>query len=145
MSFNSNGTWCIRVYYQDSANIIRELCKDGTRPWVPGASFPAAIQGTSIACANLTVTTLATWIYFQKPDTHFVEYYRQGPGGWKLGKLFGLRKNPSLDTFAKIFASLQKAASSQTSCMILVPPFPSPCTANTVTVSSPSTVITSFA
>jgi len=85
ISFEDNGTLSIRVYYQATDNTIHEYCKDGENPWFAGFSFPAAAQGTSIACTCIPGKTNYHWLFFQKEDTTFVEYLMQNSSEWKVG------------------------------------------------------------
>ena len=96
MTYELNGTRCIRVVYQDPDNIIRILYRDGTAAWAYGATFPAGIQGSSIACSYVEDGTYNRFVYYQLPDTTFVEYVATTNGAWGLGKLSRLWKSVAL-------------------------------------------------
>jgi len=74
MCYDDNGAWCIRAIYQSTDNIIRILCKDGEKASYPGATFPSGFLDTSIACSYVAGGTYKRFVYYQKPDTTFVEY-----------------------------------------------------------------------
>ncbi|CUS06666.1 unnamed protein product [Tuber aestivum] len=79
------GTGFIRVYYQDKDNAIREVCKDGVGKWFYGHKFPPAIQGTSISCSQIPGKGFYHWLFYQKPDTTFVEHLMREGSQWKEG------------------------------------------------------------
>jgi len=85
MTYEYNGTRCIRVVYQDPDNIIRILYKDGDAAWGYGQTFQAGIQGSSIACSYVEGGTNNRFLYYQLPNTTFIEYVAPTNGGWKLG------------------------------------------------------------
>lgn len=74
MCFELAGIWRIRVYYQAKDNTIRECCKDGDGAWFAGYTFPAAIVGTSIAAMSILDGPYYFCIFYQKPDTTFIQY-----------------------------------------------------------------------
>ncbi|KAG0640183.1 hypothetical protein HOY80DRAFT_1000403 [Tuber brumale] len=76
----------IRVYYQDVDNLIHELGRDGAGGWYHGHTFPAAIRGTSIACSEIPGRPFDRWLFYQKPDGTFIEYFKQDSIDWKEGK-----------------------------------------------------------
>lgn len=93
MSYDANGARCIRVYYQDRDNMIREICKNGDGAWFDGYTFfPAAIKATSIACSHILGETCSYFLYYQRPDSTFVEYISQNTTQWRMGKLFILQR-----------------------------------------------------
>jgi len=85
ISFEANGTLCIRVYYQATDNTIREHCKDGEGAWFAGHSFPAGIQGSSIACTSVSRGGYWHWLFYQKPDTTFGGYVMANTAEWRVG------------------------------------------------------------
>jgi len=90
MSYEAGGTLYIRVFYQDKDNTIRTLCRDGDKAWYQGTTFPVAFQGSSITCSYVNSSTYKGFVYFQKPDTTFVEYISTNLNDWGVGKLFAL-------------------------------------------------------
>ncbi|KAG0641263.1 hypothetical protein HOY80DRAFT_883424 [Tuber brumale] len=72
----------IRVYYQDEDNVIHELSRDGAGDWYDSYRFPAAMPGTSIACSQITGRPFDRWLFYQKPDTTFIEHYKQSLVDW---------------------------------------------------------------
>lgn len=90
ISFQHENTFRIRVYYQDTNDQIRELCRDNQNPWTQGAKFPVAVKGTSIASSSLQSKPNHIWLLFQILDLDikctFTEYLYQGSGDWKKGK-----------------------------------------------------------
>lgn len=74
----------ILLYYQDpNTDEICELIKNGDNPWVQGTKHPVAMRGTSIAVA---CAGEGTQIWFQQPDTKFVQYGFESGKDWKKGK-----------------------------------------------------------
>ncbi|CUS13962.1 unnamed protein product [Tuber aestivum] len=85
ISLDVRGTRFIRVYYQDKDNAICEVCKDGAGNWFYGQRFPPAIQGTSISCSQILGKGFYHWLFYQKPDTTFVEHLMREDSQWKEG------------------------------------------------------------
>lgn len=84
-SFYNGNLHHIQLYYQDmDTDEICEILKNGNNPWVTGIRHPAGIKGTSIAAAS---TGEGTQIWYQQPDTHFVQYLFEAGKEWKKGKL----------------------------------------------------------
>ncbi|KAH8144365.1 uncharacterized protein LAJ45_11654 [Morchella importuna] len=81
----SNGTISIRVYYQDPDNKIHEACRDGSEPWFDGNIFETAIAATSIAVSQIPGREWYLWLFFQRPNTEFVEWLMQASSSWKQG------------------------------------------------------------
>lgn len=85
-AFEANGTICIRVYYQDPENKIREACRDGSEPWFDGNTFETAIAETSIAVSHIPGREWYMWLFFQRPNTELVEWLMQATSSWKQGE-----------------------------------------------------------
>ena len=96
MTFVANAAPQIRVIYQHPDNTIRIYTREGEKAWIPGLTVGTGIQGSSIACSYVPGGTWTRFVYFQKPDTTFVEYISKDLTGWTLGGSFMFRKTIAL-------------------------------------------------
>jgi len=81
----THGARQIRVFFQTTDNFIREVCGDGVGNWKDGETFPAATPATSIACSQAPDRAYYYWLFYQKPDTTFIEYVKEKDTRWQEG------------------------------------------------------------
>lgn len=87
-SFESGRLRHILLYYQAAGtNEICELIKNGWNSWTEGTRHPAGIKGTSIAADSRPD---GARIWYQLPDTTFIQYGFESGQPWKKGTVISL-------------------------------------------------------
>jgi len=90
MTYEAGGTRCIRVIYQDNDNLFVYSAETIRKPGSRALVFLLPSRAVSIARSYVAGGTYTRFIYFQLPDTTFVEYVSKDLTNWISGKLFTL-------------------------------------------------------
>ncbi|CUS07208.1 unnamed protein product [Tuber aestivum] len=84
ISFEGNDeTRQIRVFFQAKDNIIHEVCGDGEGNWREGQTFSAATPATCIASSQDPDRAYYYRLFYQKPNTAFIEYVKEEDIEWQ--------------------------------------------------------------